>query len=78
MASWHLVGPDGKVTSAGAAAGPLLRLLPAGRPLASLVERFPGATERSYRWVADHRSAIGRLVTAHGVARADRRIAERR
>src|SRR5258708_6038411 len=30
-ASWHLVSPDGRRWSAGAAAPPLLRLLPGGR-----------------------------------------------
>ncbi|MGH2986121.1 MAG: DCC1-like thiol-disulfide oxidoreductase family protein, partial [Solirubrobacterales bacterium] len=39
MASWHLIGPDGSVASAGAAAAPLLRLLPGGRPLAALADR---------------------------------------
>ena len=64
MASWHLVTPNGSVHSAGAALGPLLRLLPRGRPIASLAERFPRATERAYRWVADHRSLLGRVVRA--------------
>ena len=57
LGSWHLVGPDGEVTSAGAAAAPLARLLPGGRPLAALFDAFPGATERAYGWVADHRGA---------------------
>ncbi len=77
MASWHLVA-DGERWSAGAAAAPLARLLPGCGPLASLAERFPKATERSYRWVADHRSTLGRLVPGRAVARADRRISERR
>jgi predicted DCC family thiol-disulfide oxidoreductase YuxK len=64
MASWHLVTPDGSVHSAGAAVGPLLRLLPRGGVLAPLAERFPGPTERAYQWVADHRSTLGRLVRA--------------
>jgi predicted DCC family thiol-disulfide oxidoreductase YuxK len=59
--SWHLVKPDGSVVSAGAAAAPLSRLLPGGRPLAALFERFPTATERAYRWVADHRGAFGKV-----------------
>ena len=62
VASWHLVGPGGDVTSAGRAVAPLLRLLPGGSPFAALAERFPGATDRAYRWVADHRAAIGRLI----------------
>jgi branched-chain amino acid transport system substrate-binding protein len=60
--SWHLVSPDGEIVSAGAAAAPLARLLPGGRPLAFLFETFPGATERAYRWVADHRGALARLL----------------
>jgi predicted DCC family thiol-disulfide oxidoreductase YuxK len=60
-ASWHLVG-DGGVRSGGAAVAPLLRLLPGGRPLAGIAERFPRETDRAYRWVAEHRDAIGRLL----------------
>jgi predicted DCC family thiol-disulfide oxidoreductase YuxK len=52
MASWHLVTPDGKIHSAGAAFPPLLRLLPGGRPLAAVTAAFPGLTERGYRYVA--------------------------
>jgi predicted DCC family thiol-disulfide oxidoreductase YuxK len=58
--SWHLVEPGGRVVSAGPAAAPLARVLPGGRPLAALCERFPGATDRAYRFVADHRSWFGR------------------
>jgi predicted DCC family thiol-disulfide oxidoreductase YuxK len=60
--SWHLVLPSGEVRSAGAAAEPLARLLPGGRPLAWLFRAFPGITERAYRFVADHRDRFGRLV----------------
>jgi predicted DCC family thiol-disulfide oxidoreductase YuxK len=75
MASWHLVTADGLVRSAGAAAPPLLRRLPGGRPLAAVLERFPRATEWAYRWVADHRSALGGLIPRRAVEWADRRIA---
>jgi predicted DCC family thiol-disulfide oxidoreductase YuxK len=64
LASWHLVLPSGEVRSGGAAAEPLARLLPGGRPLAAAFAAFPGATDRGYRWVADHRSALARLVRA--------------
>ena len=64
LASWHLVLPSGEVRSGGAAAEPLARLLPGGRPLAAVFAAFPRATERAYRWVADHRSALARLVRA--------------
>jgi predicted DCC family thiol-disulfide oxidoreductase YuxK len=58
MASWHLVTPEGRVYSAGAAFPPLLRLLPGGRPLSALTAAFPRATERAYRWVADNRGRL--------------------
>jgi predicted DCC family thiol-disulfide oxidoreductase YuxK len=63
MASWHLV-IGGQVHSGGAAAAPLLRLLPGGRPLASVLAAFPGATDRAYRLVARNRDDVGRLVGA--------------
>jgi predicted DCC family thiol-disulfide oxidoreductase YuxK len=77
MASAHLVSPEGRRWSGGEAAPPLMRLVPGGRPLAHLTERFPRATERAYRWVADHRSLVGRPVPERWKAKADRRIAER-
>jgi len=77
MASWHLVGPDGGVTSGGAAFVPLGRLLPGARPFSALAGRFPRAADRAYRLVADHRSGLGRLVTRGAAARARRRIEER-
>ena len=74
-ASWHLVSPDGARWSAGAAAPPLLRLLPRGRLPAELLERAPRLTERAYRWVADHRSAFSSLIPEGARRRADVRIA---
>jgi predicted DCC family thiol-disulfide oxidoreductase YuxK len=62
LASFHLVAPDGSLASAGAAAVPLARLLPGGRPLAALFGAFPRATDGAYRWVADHRTALGRVL----------------
>jgi predicted DCC family thiol-disulfide oxidoreductase YuxK len=73
-ASWHLVAPNGRRWSAGAAAPPLLRLLPRGRAPAALLERMPRTTERAYRWVADHRSWFSRLIPDRSKARADARI----
>jgi predicted DCC family thiol-disulfide oxidoreductase YuxK len=58
MGSWHLVTADGRVYSAGAAFTPLLRLLPGGRPLASVTAAFPGLTERAYRYVARTRGPV--------------------
>jgi predicted DCC family thiol-disulfide oxidoreductase YuxK len=66
MASWHLV-IGGQVHSGGAAAKPLLRLLPGGPPLASVLAAFPGTTDRAYRLVARNRDRVGRLVGARCV-----------
>ncbi len=78
MASWHLVGADGGVASAGAAAAPVLRLLPGGAPLAWLFARLPGPIEWSYRRVVEFRGPLGRGLSEAALARADRLIAERR
>ena len=59
--SWHLV-VDGQVQSAGAAIPPLFDALPGGRPLAALFRISPRATERAYRWVADHRDQLASLL----------------
>jgi predicted DCC family thiol-disulfide oxidoreductase YuxK len=75
--SWHLVAPDGERTSAGAAAPPLLRLLPGGRAPAALLASAPALTERVYRWVAEHRSALSRAVPSGAKRRATARIARR-
>jgi predicted DCC family thiol-disulfide oxidoreductase YuxK len=64
MASWHLVDPAGRVTSGGRAVAPLLRLLPWGRWVAVLAEACPWLVDAAYRWVARHRSRLGRLVGA--------------
>ena len=74
--SWQLVFPDGTVRGAGAAFSPLLRMLPGGRPLAQLADRFPDSAERGYRWVADRRSAFGRPLPAAVKRWADRVISE--
>ena len=60
--SWHLVLPGGEVHSAGAAAAPLMDVLPLGRPFAWLFRRFPKTTERGYRWVAGNRNRIARVL----------------
>jgi len=59
--SWHLWS-DGELRSGGAAAPWLFAALPGGRPLAAGFRRFPAATDRAYRWVADHRSLLARLL----------------
>jgi predicted DCC family thiol-disulfide oxidoreductase YuxK len=60
LASWHLIAPDGRRYSGGAAAGPMARLLPAGAPVAFLAKTFPRSTDRFYRWVARNRDTLGR------------------
>ncbi|MCD6016374.1 MAG: hypothetical protein K0R88_2458 [Solirubrobacterales bacterium] len=77
MASWHLVRPDGAVSSAGAAAPTLLRLLPGGAPLAAFAERFPAAVERGYARVASVRGRIGDRLGDGALRRADAVIAKR-
>lgn len=78
MASWHLVTPEGRVISGGTAAGPILRLLPGGRPFAAVVSAFPGLTERTYRWVSQHRDLMARVVGTRACAVDPKRTEERR
>jgi predicted DCC family thiol-disulfide oxidoreductase YuxK len=62
MESWHLIGSDGEIHSAGQALAPLLRLLPGGKQPARLAEAFPRLTEAGYRLVAGNRSLLSRVV----------------
>lgn len=75
--SWHLVSPAGERTSAGAAGPPLLRLLPGGTLPAAILAAAPNATDRSYRWIADHRSTLSRALPAAAKQRATQLIAQR-
>jgi predicted DCC family thiol-disulfide oxidoreductase YuxK len=75
--SWHLVSPDGRRWSAGAAAPPLLELLPGGRLPAKALAVAPDCTERTYRWIANRRSTFSRLIPAGAKRRAGERIARR-
>ncbi len=74
-ASWHLVDESGVRHSAGAGLALTLRLLRGGRFPAAIFARFPGATERGYRWVAGHRTFLGRFVPEGARRWADRVIA---
>ncbi len=76
MASWHLIDPDGGRSSGGAAIAPLLRLLPAGGLPAAVFARFPRATARGYRWVAENRSALSRWVPKGSKDRARALVGE--
>jgi predicted DCC family thiol-disulfide oxidoreductase YuxK len=76
-ASWHLVSPEGRRESAGAAGAPLLRLLPGGALPAAVLACVPTTTERAYRWVADHRSTFSHALP-DTVKRRATRLIERR
>jgi predicted DCC family thiol-disulfide oxidoreductase YuxK len=78
LASWHLISPAGDRSSGGAALPPLLRLLPGGSVPAATFARFPRLTERGYRWVADHRSGLSKLVPNGAKRRATERVRRRR
>lgn len=77
MASWHLVTADGHVHSAGRGVPPLLALLPGGGPLARAAAAVQPVTDRAYRFVADHRTAFGRLIPEDARARADETLRRR-
>ncbi len=77
MGSWHLVEPDGTVSSAGAAVPPVLRRLPGGGPLAAMSAAMPRLSERIYRLVAGNRDRLGPLIPAGAKQRANRRVRER-
>jgi predicted DCC family thiol-disulfide oxidoreductase YuxK len=77
MRSWHLVTPSGERYSGGDVAAPLMRLLPAGAPVARLAVLSPELTRRAYSAVATRRSWFGRRLSRQSIARADARIAQR-
>lgn len=74
MTSWHLISPAGARYSGGAAVEQVLRLLPGGRMPAAAFTHFPRLTEKAYRWVADHRSQLSRLIPATAKRNARRRV----
>lgn len=77
MASFHLVTPEQALSSAGEALPALLRLVRGGRLPAAILERFPALTARSYRWIADNRTALSRFVPRRWKRRAAERVRER-
>jgi len=74
LASAHLVTPDGRVHSGGDAVAPLLRRLPAGRPLSALAGLAPGLWRVGYGWVAGRRGVFGPRIPRAAVERATARI----
>lgn len=75
LQSAHAVLADGTLLSGGAAAPSVLRLLPGGGLPAAVLARFPAATDRAYRFVAEHRAGFGRLARADPGAEVRRRRA---
>ncbi|MDQ6731558.1 MAG: DCC1-like thiol-disulfide oxidoreductase family protein [Actinomycetota bacterium] len=77
FASWHLIDPSGRLTSAGAGLPTVLRLMPGGRLPAGVLALSPALTERGYRWVAGHRTTFGPRLPEGAKRRATERIAAR-
>jgi len=71
------VAADGGRLSGGAALPALLRLLRGGRLPAAAFARFPGAADRGYRWVAEHRIGLSRFVPRRWKRSAAERVRER-
>jgi predicted DCC family thiol-disulfide oxidoreductase YuxK len=74
LAAAHAIDAAGRRYSGGAAAPPILRELPGGRPLAALLATSPRVTDRIYQWVAEHRTTVGRLVPERAKRRAASRL----
>ena len=62
MASWHLLLPDGRRSSAGAAVPELMRYLPGLKRLAPLARTFATPIDALYRLVARNRHRLSRIV----------------
>jgi predicted DCC family thiol-disulfide oxidoreductase YuxK len=77
IASWHVISPAGTRQSGGAALAPLLELLPGGHAPAAALSRVPGLTDCGYRWTAEHRAQLAKLVPARVKRRARERVLER-
>jgi predicted DCC family thiol-disulfide oxidoreductase YuxK len=77
LQSWHLRDDAGELRSGGPALPVVFAALPGGRAFARVTSRFPGATARTYEWVAAHRVLLGRLFGARSRAWSTRVIAER-
>jgi predicted DCC family thiol-disulfide oxidoreductase YuxK len=77
MTSWHLISPTGTRRSAGDALPALAALLPGGRLGALALRHTSALNDRGYRWVTEHRSLLGRPISARAKRRADELIAQR-
>lgn len=66
LASWHVVHPDGRRESGGAALAAVLEVLPGAGCPARAARAFPTPVDRVYRWVASHRVAISRVLRTQG------------
>jgi predicted DCC family thiol-disulfide oxidoreductase YuxK len=77
MTSFHLVSPEGELLSAGEALPALLRLVRGGRYLAAALACFPALTGAGYRWIAEHRTQLSRLVPGSWKRWGAERVRER-
>lgn len=78
LESAHVVTPGGTIHSGGDAAAPIAAALPLLAPTAPLLRAFAGPTRGAYRFIANHRSALGRRLTPAMRERADVRIERHR
>lgn len=73
LASWHVLHPDGRRESGGAALAAVLEVLPGAGCLARVARAFPAPVDRGYRWIASHRGAISRVLRTRGHPERGRR-----
>ena len=74
--SWHFER-GGRRWSAGRAFAPLLEELPGGRLLAPLARHLEWLLVPGYRWVANHRGGLSKLILRRSRAKADRLVESR-
>jgi predicted DCC family thiol-disulfide oxidoreductase YuxK len=77
MTSFHLFSPEGELLSAGEALPALLRQVRGGRYPAAALARVPDLTAASYRWIAEHRTQLSRLVPGRWKRWGAERVRER-